>query len=111
MKTLIIILITLLIYSCNEKRISDEGNEATKNNTEEIQPIAFGKITTISDGFDVRKVNLCSSTNTDRKVLASMKNGEKIKVLQDSDSYYLVESLKEDGRKGYCLKDFVVIDR
>ena len=40
-----------------------------------------------------------------------MKNGEKIKVLQDSDSYYLVESLKEDGRKGYCLKEFVVIDR
>ena len=111
MKTLIIILITLLIYSCNEKRTSNEMNETTKSNNVEIQPIAFGKITTITDGFDVKKVNLWSSTNTDRKVLASMRNGEKIKVLQDSDPYYLVESLNEHGKKGYCMKEFVVIEK
>ena len=111
MKTLIIILIAFLIYSCNEKRTTDETNETTENNNVEMQPIAFGKITTITDGFDVKKVNLWSSTNTDRKVLASMKNGEKIKVLQDSDPYYLVESLNEDGRNGYCLKEFLVLDK
>lgn len=110
MKTLTIILITLILFACNEKRITDNTKESKEINNVGMQPIAFGKITTIADGFDVKKVKLWSSTSTNRKVLAFMTNGEKIKVLQDSDPYYLVESVNGAGRKGYCMKGFVIID-
>ena len=111
MKTLTIILITFILFSCNEKRTTDKTNKSKEINNVEIQPIAFGKITTIADGFDVKRVKLWSSTGTNRKVLAIMTNGEKIKVLLDSDPYYLIEAMNGDGRKGYCMKGFVVIDK
>jgi len=111
MKTLSIILLAFIFFTCHEKTTTDKTNQETENNKVEIQPIAFGKITTIADGFDVKKVKLWSSTNTNRKVQAFMTNGEKIKVLEDSDPYYLVESVNEDGRKGFCMKGFVVIDK
>ncbi len=113
MKTLTIILLAFILFACNEKRTTgttEKTNQATENKSVEIQPIAFGKITTIADGFDVKKVKLWSSTSTNRRVQAFMTNGEKIKILEDSDPYYLVESVNGDGRKGYCMKGFVVID-
>ena len=111
MKTLTIVLLAFILFACNEKRTTDKTTQATENNKVEIQPISFGKITTIADGFDVKRVNLWSSTNAKRKVQAFMTNGEKIKVLEDSDPYYLVESVNGDGRKGFCMKGFVVIDK
>ena len=111
MKTLTIILITLILFACNEKRIADNTKESKEVNNVGMQPIAFGKITTIADGFDVKKVKLWSSTSTNRKVLSFMSNGEKIKVLQDNDPYYLVESINGAVRKGYCMKGFVAIDK
>ena len=38
-----------------------------------------------------------------------MKNNEAVIILEDNDPYYLVESANHDGRKGYCLKDFIII--
>ena len=38
-----------------------------------------------------------------------MTNGEEVIILKDVEPYYLVESVKSDGRKGYCMKGFVIL--
>ena len=102
MKTLFILLAAFLIISCNKTE------NKNKTNTDVI---GRGKITTIADGFDVKRVNLWSSISTGRKIVAYMTNGEEVLILKDVDPYYLVESVKSDGRKGYCMKGFVVLNK
>ncbi len=57
----------------------------------------------------VKKVNLWSSTNSDRKAHGFMLNGEKVEILEDKDIYYLVKSVSGNKRKGYCKKGFVIL--
>jgi len=123
MKSLIIILCICLLFSCQnneskkdvikitksdvkEKLIQKENTAETKKNIE-----LYGKITTIADGFDVKKVTLWSSVTSSRKAKAVMLNGEKVKILKDADPYYLVESQSDSKRKGYCMKGFVKITK
>ncbi len=73
--------------------------------------IGSGHITTIVDNYDVKKVNLWSSTLSSRKIVASMVNDEKVYILKDEDPYYLVESANGDGRKGYCMKGFIIVTK
>ncbi len=73
--------------------------------------IGSGTITTIADGFDVKRVNLWNSISSGRKVVGYMTNGEEVIVLMDEEPYFLVESANGDGRKGYCMKGFVVLKK
>jgi len=102
MKILTIILVTFLFLSCNQ-------NQKKEENT--IIKIGSGTITTIADGFDVQRVNLWNSISSGRKVSAYMTNGEEVIILKDEDPYFLVESANGDGRKGYCMKDFVILKK
>ena len=94
------VLVVLLFLSCNK---TENRNETI------IKPIGKGKITTIADGYDVKRVNLWSSVSSERKIIAYMTNGEEVLILKDADPYYLVESANKDGRKGYCMKGFIIL--
>jgi len=100
MKTLSIILVLVLFFSCN----SNDNKLETKPTV-----IGHGVITTITDGFDTKIVNLWSSTSSNRKRTGAMKNGEEVNILKEDDPYYLIESADDDGRRGYCMKEFVIL--
>jgi len=102
MKNLVIVLVALLFFSCNQK----EKNEGTIS-----KKMGSGHITTNVDNYDVKKVNLWSSTSSSRKMIASMVNGEKVNILKVEDPYYLIESANGDGRKGYCMKEFIIVTK
>lgn len=102
MKTLSYYLILILIFSCN----SNDKKQEIKQTA-----IGSGTITTVADGFDVKVVNLWSSTGSDRKRTSAMKNGEEVIILKVDEPYYLVESANGDGRKGYCMKEFVILKK
>ena len=72
-----------------------------------LEPIGTGKITTKVDGMDVKKVNLWSSASSKRTIVCSMTNNQEVKILEDEDPYFLVESIKDSKCKGYCMKGFV----
>lgn len=97
MKILPLLIIVLLIFSCQQAK------------TEETI-IGSGRITTIIDGYDVRKVNLWSSTSSSRTPQGFMLNGEQVKILKDVDPYYLVKSISGNKREGYCMKGFVILN-
>jgi len=102
MKILTIILIAFLFLACNQNENQEE---------KDIAEIGFGTITTMTDGFDVQRVNLWNSISSGRKVLAYMTNGEEVIILKDEEPYFLVESANGDGRKGYCMKNFVILKK
>jgi uncharacterized protein YgiM (DUF1202 family) len=100
MKTILIFLLLILLVSCN----SNDKKQETKRTA-----IGRGLITTIADGYDVKEVNLWSATTSDRKRTGSMRNGEEVIILKEDVPYYLIESANGDGRKGYCMKEFVIL--
>lgn len=99
MKILSFFFILIFIFSCDSKQDSNRIE------------IGRGIITTIADGYDVKEVNLWSSTTSDRKRTGSMRNGEEVIILKEDVPYYLIESAKGDGRKGYCMKEFVILKK
>lgn len=71
-------------------------------------PIGKGKINTFADGSDVGRVNLWSSTNgRTRKEVCSLKNGEPVNILEEGETYILVEAVIKKSCRGYCMKEFV----
>lgn len=92
----------VFFFSCN-------SNDKTQESKDSV--IGHGIITTIADGFDVKVVNLWSSTGSDRKQTGSMKNGEEVIILKDDEPYFLIESANGDGRKGFCMKEFVKLKK
>ena len=74
------------------------------------------RITTIVDGFDVKRVNLYSSTSSDRKVVAYCLNYEEVSVLDSvptgltsvGEEYY-IKVKKSTGDEGWCLSGFLEI--
>ena len=117
MKKIILINLAIIIVSCGQVREQNENNNGkdlniSKANTEETQlkqPIT-GVINSIVDGFDVKNVNLYSSTLSDRHVVCSLKNGDKVYIIEENDLYYLVEKKEDNTYKGYCMKGFVSLD-
>lgn len=99
MKTILVIFILTLIFSCNPNDKKQDSNQIK---------IGRGLISTITDGYDVKEVNLWSSTDSSRKRTGSMKNGEEVIILKEEAPYYLIRSAKGDGRKGYCMKEFII---
>ncbi len=69
------------------------------------EPKRYGRITSIADGYDVKRVNLWSSTGSDRRVVAFCVNNEKVEVKHRSSGYVFV--VKSDGTGGYCLEGFL----
>ncbi len=108
--------------SCSEKKSEKEKNydslmslaiEKWKADTvkaKKIKPIGTGKITTIADGFDVKIVNVWSSTNPASRVInGTLKSDEKILIVKEEDPYYFIQT--EDGKlRGYLMKGFVRLD-
>ncbi len=76
-----------------------------------VELLGTGKITTMADGFDVKRVNLFSATSGDRKIDAFLTNGTTVKILLDAEPYYFVETTNGDGKRGYCMKGFVIRDK
>lgn len=117
MKSLTLILFSTFLLSCGQPSPENVStNETTQtdqnlNSDETEKIIGTGKITSIADGFDVKIVNLWSTTGEDRKNTGSVTNGEKVNILADEDPYYLIETSNGDGRKGYCMKEFVIPDK
>lgn len=62
----------------------------------------------MADGMDVQRVNLWSTTHSNRVTTSHLTNGKKVIILKDEDPYYLIETANGDGRKGYCMKGFVI---
>jgi hypothetical protein len=118
MKTGLLIILAFMFLACEQSKSEDKQideiptsetkpliEEPTK---EELKPIGKGKITTMADGMDVKRVNLWSTTDSDRVTTSHLTNGEKVIILKDEDPYYLIETANGDGRRGYCMKDFVI---
>lgn len=85
------------------KTNSVEATGSTQNTENRI-----GTINTVVDGFDVEKVNLWSSTGHERKIVTSLYNKTKVKILNETSDYYLVQDEKS-GISGYCMKEFIEI--
>jgi hypothetical protein len=119
MKNGLIILTLLISFSCGQEKTNRDGKaqqldqkpiKTEELKTEEIKveeqkPIGTGKITTIADGYDVKRVNLFSSTSSNRTINCYLKKEDKVNILEDADPYYLVEQVSSKGCKGYCMKD------
>lgn len=118
MKTRLLIILSFILGACGQsnnedKKFEEIATSATKSideepKKEELKPIGKGEITTMADGMDVQRVNLWSTTSSDRVTTSHLTNGEKVIILQDEDPYYLIETASGDGRRGYCMKDFVI---
>lgn len=79
------------------------NKEEEKNKPKEKE---FRQITTIADGFDVKRVNLFDSTDGNtRKVISYCTNNEKVEVIYRMDGYVKVR--KKDGVEGWCLEGFL----
>lgn len=118
MKKSLLIFFLVLLFSCKnnnnkytieqyDAEYSNKEDSLTLNKIEEIEkPIGSGTITTIADGFDVKIVNLWSSSGNDRKIIAKMSKGDKVNIIEDDDPYYYIELVKSNT-KGYCMKGYV----
>ncbi|MBP7399835.1 MAG: hypothetical protein KA954_09640 [Chitinophagales bacterium] len=123
MKNIIIAFSVLITISCSKKdsentqplHITNQTEHETEfSNSEELEkkvdtPIGTGKITSIADGIDVQRVNLFSTTASNRTINCYLKNGDKVNILQDADPYYLVEKVDDKSCKGYCMKGFIIL--
>ncbi|WP_417602888.1 hypothetical protein [Owenweeksia hongkongensis] len=78
--------------------------------SEEVNPIGKGRITTLVDGVDVQRVNLFSSTNSSRRQICALKNGEKVDVLRVEEPYFFIKSKSDNSCQGYCMKEFVILE-
>ena len=117
MKAVIFIILFCIVGACGQKNSENDQVEIITTSepqptiedikTEEPKPIGKGKITTMADGIDVQRVNLWSTTGSNRITTSHLIHGEKVIVLREEGPYYLIETVNVDGRKGYCMKEFV----
>ncbi|MEN6569583.1 MAG: hypothetical protein ABFC18_06200 [Rikenellaceae bacterium] len=118
----ILLYMTLIVFvSCSQVNKNNDGQSfrSKQNDTisteeqkkETVKQTKTGTITTIADGFDVKRVNLFNSTSTDRRINCYLENGDKVKVVEDAEPYYLVEKIGGQDCKGYCMKGFVILDK
>jgi hypothetical protein len=102
----------LTVLSCKHKYSIDEydskygKDSAIVAKSIKTDPIGTGVITSIADGVDVKIVNLWSSTEEDRTIVAQMVKGDNVNILEDADPYYYLE-LEKNKVKGYCMKGYV----
>jgi hypothetical protein len=118
MKNQLLTIAAIILLSCGQNKTEKQANTTSTDTASttidtkktEKRPLT-GKITTIADGYDVKRVNLFTSTSPDRTITCFLKNGEKVKILLDADPYYFVEQANGQGCRGYCMKSFVLIDK
>jgi hypothetical protein len=123
MKNIFTVLTIIIVISCGQEKKNNDGELQSLEpkptdlpKTEEVKkedpkPIGTGKVNSIVDGFDVQRVNLFNSTSSNRTINCYLKNGDKVNVLKDADPYYLVEKQTDKGCKGYCMKEFVILNK
>lgn len=78
---------------------------AQRDSTEYFKKKQIGRINTYVDGMDVRKVNLWAQRDTKDRVVTSTVNNERVGLVEKSGMY--VKVMTENGKVGWCLKDFV----
>lgn len=102
------------IATVDDKKIWQNASEQINNWDENTKRFTgyterskkeYAVITTIADGYDVRKVNLWSTTGTDRKIVDYCINNEKVEIDHRSNGYVYVT--KSNGISGYCLEGFL----
>lgn len=85
----------------NSKILEQKKVSADNNKKKE-----YARVTTIADGYDLKQVNLWSSTDGNtRKIVGTCKNDERVEVLYRSDPYVLVR--KNNGIEGYFMEGFL----
>jgi hypothetical protein len=84
-------------------------NYNIKNGNRNV-PLTYGKITTNVDGFDVKKVALWSTTQSNRVVKGHLVNDDKVEIIRDENPYYLIKSVKNNSLVGFCQKGFVILN-
>lgn len=100
---IVIATLILVLKLCSDKISSKSTSDSiTANAIHET-----GRINTVADGVELGKVNLWSSTTSDRTIRCSVVKGQKVRIKQDADPYYYVEAVGRSGCEGYCMKEFV----
>lgn len=90
---------SILIDRCSE-------NETKSRNTQTYSTHPTVTVTTIADGYDVKRVNLFSCTSCDnRQIIDHCTNGEQAKLISTSGEY--VKLRKSNGSEGWCLKGWI----
>lgn len=114
LKISLILLVLFSLIGCNNGFDPKDYNKSEIKQEEPAEetkePLGTGVITTQVDGMDVNRVNLWTSTSSDRKINCFLIDRDKIQILEDAEPYYLVESVKDNTCRGYCMKGFVIMD-
>lgn len=67
--------------------------------------VVSGKVAVVNNPKATQVLNLRQSPSLNAKVLAYYRNGAKVTILQDSGSWYKVQT--EDGKLGYMMKQYL----
>lgn len=89
-----------------DKLVSDSIAKDNKRAVELATRKEYARVTTIADGYDLKHVNLWSSTDgSSRRVVGSCSNNERVEVINKSYPYVLVR--KSNGVEGYFMEEFL----
>ena len=87
----------------------EDSTPKEKKEVKEVKEVKkakqYAKITTIADGYDVKRVNLWSSSTSNRTQVGFCTNNEKVEILEYSGEY--VKIRKTDGIEGWCMSEFL----
>ena len=64
-----------------------------------------------ADGLYLERINLWNSTKSGREIDCCLIGGAKVVILKEEGPYYLVESVYYKKCRGYCMKEFVIVDK
>jgi hypothetical protein len=107
----IVLGLVIVTFLCVLKLCSDsKPTETAQQTTTTSSVIGTGRINTVADGFDVREVNLWTSTSSSRSIECAVIKGQKVRITEDADPYYYVEAIGRSDCEGYCMKEFVILD-
>jgi hypothetical protein len=89
---------------------SDDKSNVKSEDSTSTSIYGTGRITSIADGVELGKVNLWTSTSSNRSVECTVIKGQKVRITEDADPYYYVEAIGRSDCEGYCMKEFVIRD-
>lgn len=102
---LVIITFLFILKLCSDSKPKSTSEEVTTTSV-----IGTGRINSVVDGVDIRKVNLWTATSSSRTIECTVIKGQKVRITEDADPYYYVEAIGRSGCEGYCMKEFVILD-
>jgi hypothetical protein len=103
-KKLIFLFVALISFECSPKK--EQEIKRPYIPVDEPIELGYGTINSIVDGYEVEKVNL-SKSPSDKKLICSLKKGDKVKIIKKEKDFYLVQSTDNQECRGYCMTGFV----